>query len=334
MRVVSIRIERSESDQTVSSWRGKRRRVLAAVGVAAAASLATTGLANATHSTPAAPSVYTALHPVSVLSSRVIKANGTARPVVAGGKTTVPISATSVLLSVSVSAGTTNGTLDVYPYGTGSPQPSLRWKVGQSELQQLTIRVGQGGKIALLNRTGKVTVTVRVLGYYAPPDKPTTYVTSPPSADFLWNSNYVFETSPGSYTEYFTRYDDVSVPALTQSVLDSGSLQVFMTPAPANNPGAWLPLPYQFDSSFGYTYNFTYVASPGHVVLMFYFIQIDSSATLPTLSTFPLDTYNFKIVVSPNSAGASSVASAQRLPRGHTTCTPIPGGRTCTVSPQ
>jgi hypothetical protein len=333
MPVVSIRIERSGSEKTVSRGRRVRRRAIAAAGVLAATSLAATGLASATHSSPALPSVYTALHPVKVLSGRVIKANKSAKPRVAGGTTAVPISATSVLLSVNVSAGTTNGTLDVYPFGTGKPQPSMRWKAGQSESQQLTVRVGQGGKVALLNRTGKVTVTVNVLGYYSPPDKPTTYITSPASAKFLWNSQYVYETSPNSYTEYFTRYDDVSVPALTQSALDSGSLQVFMTPAPANEPNAWLPLPYQFDSSFGFTYNFTYVASPGHVVLMFYFIQTDASATLPTLSTYSLNTYNFKVVVSPKSGGSSRVASALRRPTGHTTCTPIPDGRTCTVSP-
>jgi hypothetical protein len=327
--VLSIRIERSPSDR--SKGRRTRGGWFAAVAVVAVASLAATGLAYATHATPAAPSTYTAIQPVKILTGRVVRANRTVRPVVRGGTTTVPTTATSVLVSVGVSAGTTNGTLDVSPSGTGPAVPSMRWKAGQPETQQLTVRVGVGGKIALKNVSGKVTISVRLLGYYAPPAKATTYVTSPTSAKFLWNSQYLFETSPGSYTEYFTRYDDVSVPALTQSVLDSGSLQVFMTPSPLYNPGTWLPLPYQFDSASGYTYNFTYMASPGHVVLMFYFIQTSTSATLPTLSTYSMDTYNFKIVVSPSSAGASTAAVTRHIPSGHTLCTAIPDGKSCTV---
>ena len=121
---------------------------------------------------------------------------------------------------------------------------------------------------------------MHVLGYYAPPGSPSVFITAPTSAQFLWNSQYAFEWAPGDLTEYFTRFDDVSVPSLTQAMLRDGTLQVFMTPAPALTPDAWLPLPYQFDSSFGYTYNFTYVARAGHVVLMFYFIQTSPSATL------------------------------------------------------
>jgi hypothetical protein len=332
MPVVSVRIERSTSHRLVSDRRRRRNRVLAAVAVATVASLAATGLAYATGSVRSTPSVYTAINPVKVLNHKVIHADRSARPVVAGAVNTAPNTATSVVLSVDVSGATTNGTLEVYPSG-GTAEPSMRWRIGQRETQQLTVPVGLSGKITLKNLTGKVTVTVRLLGYDAPPDTPTTYLTSPPSTSFLWNSQYVFETGPNSYTEYFTRYDDVSVPALTQSRLDSGSLQVFMTPSPANNPSAWLPLPYQFDSSFGFTYNFTYVARPGHVVLMFYFIQTSPSATLPTLSTYSINTYNFKIVVTPNSAGTTSAARPLPLPKRRATCTPIPNGKTCTVTP-
>ena len=333
MPVVTIRIERSAADRPVSQGRRTRRRVLVAVAVVATASLAATGLADATTSTSSTPSVYTALNSVKVLAGRVIKPATSVQLVVAGGSTSVPVSATSVLVKVDVSAGTSKGRLDVFPFGAAAPAASMRWTAGQSETQQITVRVGQSRKILLENRTGKVTVTVHLLGYYAPPDMSTTYVTSPPSSEFLFNSAYIFETSANSYTEYFTRYDDVAVPALTQSALQNGSLQVFMTPSPSNNPNAWLPLPYQFDSSFGYTYNFTYVARAGHVVLMFYFIQTSPTATLPTLSTFPMNTYNFKIVVMPHSSGASPPISVQQRPAGLTTnCTSIPGGKTCTVS--
>jgi hypothetical protein len=336
MPVITIRVERSNSGQPVR--RRRPRRVFAVLTAIAAASLATAGLAGATGSLPTTPSVYSAISPVKILINRSLAANGSAKPIAAGGTSPVPITATAVVVSVVISGGTTNGTLDVYPYGIGSPQPSVQWAPGQSETQDITVPVGDGGRVAVKNLVGNVTVTLLVRGYFAPPDTPTTYVTSPVSANFLWNSQYIFETSQNSYTEYFTRYDDVSVPALTQSALDSGSLQVFMTPSPIYNPNQWAPLPYQFDSSFGFTYNFVYVARPGHVVLMLFFIQTDPNATLPTLSTYPVNSYHFKIVVTPNSAGASSagVVSTQRpqsRPVGHTSCASIPGGKRCTVTP-
>jgi hypothetical protein len=115
-------------------------------------------------------------------------------------------------------------------------------------------------------------------------------------SDWLWNSQYVFETSPGSYTEYFTRYYVRSNNTVTQNLLNSGMVLVYFTPSPVNNANQWEPLPYQFDSSFGYTYNYVYVTAVGQVTLHYFFIQTSSTATLPTLSTYNDETRRFKIV--------------------------------------
>jgi len=115
-------------------------------------------------------------------------------------------------------------------------------------------------------------------------------------SDWLWNSQYVFETSAGSYTEYFTRYYVRQNNAITQGLLDSGLVIVYFTPSPINNPYQWAPLPYQFDSSFGYTDNYVYVTAVGQVTLHYFFIQTDPSSTLPTLSTYNDETRQFKIV--------------------------------------
>ncbi len=90
-------------------------------------------------------------------------------------------------------------------------------------------------------------------------------------ASWLWNSQYVFETSANSYTEYFTRYYTRLNNTITQNVLDYGMVLVYFTPSPVNNPNQWAPLPYQFDSSFGFTYNYVYVTSPGQVTLHYRF---------------------------------------------------------------
>jgi hypothetical protein len=115
-------------------------------------------------------------------------------------------------------------------------------------------------------------------------------------SDWLWNSQYVYETSPGSYTEYFTRYYVRKNSSVNLNALNNGMVLVYFTPSPVNNPSQWEPLPYQFDSSFGYTYNYVFVPSPGQVVLHYFFIQTDPSATLPTLSTYNDETRQFKII--------------------------------------
>ena len=45
-----------------------------------------------------------------------------------------------------------------------------------------------------------------------------------------------------------------------------------------------------------------------------------------------MNTYNFKIVVSPVPSGGTPVTHLQRRLTGPMTCKPIPNGRTCTVT--
>jgi hypothetical protein len=115
-------------------------------------------------------------------------------------------------------------------------------------------------------------------------------------SDWLWNSQYIYETSPGSYTEYFTRYYVRKNNTISQYLLNNGLVLVYFTPSPVYNPTQWEPLPYQFDSSFGYTDNYVYVTAVGQVTLHYFFIQTDPTATLPTLSTYNDESRQFKIV--------------------------------------
>ncbi len=50
------------------------------------------------------------------------------------------------------------------------------------------------------------------------------------NSQWAYNSQYYFETTPGSYTEYFTRYHDVTDSAVTQSILNTGEVMVFFVP--------------------------------------------------------------------------------------------------------
>ena len=117
------------------------------------------------------------------------------------------------------------------------------------------------------------------------------------SADFGWNSQYTYTTASGGDTAYFTRYHDIAVPALTQPILNSGSVQVFFT-SNANNANQWSPLPFSFLSGTGAYYdNFVFETSVGNV-RVHYFYTANGAGTVPSdLSTHTIPKFKFKVVV-------------------------------------
>ena len=120
-----------------------------------------------------------------------------------------------------------------------------------------------------------------------------------PSANWIWNSQYSLQTSPGSYTEYFTRYVDVPISQLTQSFLSgAGTVQVYFTPNTLANPNMWLPTPYYFlDGSYDFNYVVAFQTYPGIVELDYFFQQVIPNSTIPTLSNYTIPVYTFKIVL-------------------------------------
>lgn len=116
------------------------------------------------------------------------------------------------------------------------------------------------------------------------------------NTDWLYNSGYFYSTGSGGYTEYFTRYHDVAFSKVTQGVLDSGMVIVYMEPN-ATDSNQWSPLPYTFLAFGGqYYYNFVYESMPGKVRLH-YFYTANGSGTAPTtLSTDVIPTHKYKIV--------------------------------------
>jgi hypothetical protein len=124
------------------------------------------------------------------------------------------------------------------------------------------------------------------------------------SSQWLWNDNYILFTGSGSYTEWFTRYYKASFSKVTAGVIDSGMVLVFMTPN-LQITSQWSPLPYTFDSDHGYSYNFVFVTTPGTVELEFYFGEQSTSATPPTLSTYSMAAYSFKLVAVTGSMATS-----------------------------
>jgi len=124
------------------------------------------------------------------------------------------------------------------------------------------------------------------------------------NSQWVWNSQYEFQTSPSSYTEYFTRYFDRSNNSITQDVLTNGLVLVYFTPNTSNNTNQWAPLPYEFtDGSGNFNYNIAYETTVGTVRFHYFFVQLNAAAAIPVLSTYTIATYQFKIVSVTGQAG-------------------------------
>lgn len=116
------------------------------------------------------------------------------------------------------------------------------------------------------------------------------------NADWLWNSGYTYSNSNNGTVTYFTRYHDVNFSKITQGMLDSGMVMVYVAPN-ANDQNQWSPLPYSF-LSFGsaFYYNYVYETMPGKVRLHFFYSQNGSGAAPTTLSSDVIPTHKYKIV--------------------------------------
>jgi hypothetical protein len=130
------------------------------------------------------------------------------------------------------------------------------------------------------------------------------------SADWAWNSGYLYSTGNGGYTEYFTRYHDVAFSKVTQGILDSGMVMVYMEPN-ATDSNQWSPLPYTFLAFGGaYYYNFVYESMPGKVRLHYFYTANGSGPAPTTLSTDVIPTHKYKVIVL---TGAISTAMRREL---------------------
>ena len=84
---------------------------------------------------------------------------------------------------------------------------------------------------------------------------------------------------------------------MTQTILNTGEVMVFFVPNPIVDTNQWAPLPFQFvDGSNIFTYNIAFETMPYTVRLHYFFTQLQNG-TIPTLATYNIPTYKFKIVV-------------------------------------
>jgi hypothetical protein len=117
------------------------------------------------------------------------------------------------------------------------------------------------------------------------------------SSDWVWNSIYWYTNSNTTANGYFSRYHDVTFSKLTQGMLDTGLLLVYLMPY-ASSPNEWTTMPFSFISGNAqFYYNYMYEPMVGKVRLH-YFYTPNGSYNLPTtLSTDVVPTHRYKIVV-------------------------------------
>jgi hypothetical protein len=85
-----------------------------------------------------------------------------------GGSFGVPAQASSIVVNATVTQGTAQSFLTIYPVGTTRPLASnLNWVAGQTIPNLVTVKLGTGGGISIYNAAGTVHVVLDLAGFYS-----------------------------------------------------------------------------------------------------------------------------------------------------------------------
>ncbi len=86
---------------------------------------------------------------------------------VIGGADSIPASAEAVIMNVTVTGGTANSFVTVYPSGGSVPTASnVNFAAGETIANLVTVEVGANGQVAFANNSGAVDVIADIVGYF------------------------------------------------------------------------------------------------------------------------------------------------------------------------
>ena len=131
-----------------------------------------TGASEITNTSDNVGGAYTALPPTRLLDTRTngetLGPGDSLNLTVTGGS--VPADATAVAINVTVTEGSTESFLSVYPTGGALPLVSnLNWGPGQTIPNLVIVPIGKpGGQVSFYNAFGTVNIVVDLEGYFAP----------------------------------------------------------------------------------------------------------------------------------------------------------------------
>lgn len=135
------------------------------------------------------------------------------------------------------------------------------------------------------------------------------------NADWLYGSIYWFSTGNSSATGWFTRFHDQSFSKVTQGILDTGMVLMYIQ-SYTDNPTQWQPMPFSFTSSGGaYQYNYAYETMVGKVRMHFFYTP-NSGAIPTTLSTDVIPTHRYKIITVASGAVATAMKKDPSIGQG------------------
>jgi hypothetical protein len=125
---------------------------------------------------PTAGDVFRSLAPARVLDSRTATggwsgplAAGTPRNLKAIGVGGVPASASAVVANTTVTGGTANSFITVYPAGSPLPTASnVNFAAGETIPNLVAVKVGSLGNVSFANNTGATHVIFDVVGFFSP----------------------------------------------------------------------------------------------------------------------------------------------------------------------
>jgi hypothetical protein len=80
----------------------------------------------------------------------------------------VPTEASAIVVDATVTQGTAQSFLTIYPEGASRPLASnLNWVAGQTIPNLVTVKLGSGGGITIYNHAGTVDVVLDLAGFYS-----------------------------------------------------------------------------------------------------------------------------------------------------------------------
>jgi hypothetical protein len=113
---------------------------------------------------------FNPLNPVRVLDTRTSSPIGPNSSInlIVGGSFGVPKQASAIVVNATVTQGTAQSFLTIYPEGITRPVVSnLNWVAGQSIPNLVTVKLSSGGGITIYNAAGTVDVVLDLAGFYS-----------------------------------------------------------------------------------------------------------------------------------------------------------------------
>jgi hypothetical protein len=113
---------------------------------------------------------FNPLNPIRILDTRTTSPIGPDSSInlAVGGHFGVPTQASAIVVNATVTQGTAQSVLTIYPQGTTRPLASnLNWVAGQTIPNLVTVKLGSGGGITIFNAAGTVDVILDMAGFYS-----------------------------------------------------------------------------------------------------------------------------------------------------------------------